>query len=129
MNLSLLIRIAICVAALIAVLPFSSEAHAQTNCVAQAQGELTTSLSWTNIDTVTTDTVNILRSTSTGTETVLINIPYGASYVDTIPAPTSQITYYYEIQAKGPGGLSPASNEVCKTFFPGPPAPVGAAAK
>ena len=92
-------------------------------CVSQTAGELTTKLVWTNSDLVTTDSVNILRSNSAGTETLLITIPYGTSYTDTVTPITSNITYFYEVQAKGPGGVSVPSNEVCKNFFPGPPAP------
>ena len=94
-------------------------------CVNQVNGELTAVLSWTNADSITTDTVNILRSNSAGTEVLLKNVPYGTTFTDTVPVPTSTISYFYEVQAKGPGGVSVPSNEICKTFFPGPPAPQG----
>lgn len=103
---------------LIAVVPF-----VQAACVSQTSGELTAQLSWTNNDTVTTDSINVLRSNSAGSETLLINIPFGTTYTDTVPVPTATISYFYEVQAKGPGGVSTASNEFCKTFFQGPPAP------
>lgn len=93
-------------------------------CTLQSASELTAKLTWTNADTVTTDTINILRSNSAGAETLLINIPYGTTYTDTVPAPNvSQITYFYEVQAKGPGGVSAPSTEGCKTFFGPPPTP------
>lgn len=99
-------------------------------CVLQSAGELTAQLTWTNSDTVTTDSVNILRSNSAGAETVLINVPFGVAYTDTIqPVNVASITYFYEVQAKGLGGVSPASNEVCKTFFQGPPSPSGLSVK
>lgn len=92
-------------------------------CVSQTAGELTAKLTWTNADPVTTDSVNVLRSNTAGGETLLLTIPYGTSYTDIVPVPTSQISYFYEVQAKGPGGVSVPSNESCKTFFPGPAAP------
>ena len=93
-------------------------------CTQQSAGELTAKLAWTNTDTVNTDTVNVLRSNTSGSEAVLLNVPYGTTYTDTVPPVTAaSITYYYEVQAKGPGGVSVGSNEVCKTFFQGPPAP------
>ncbi|MDE2099291.1 MAG: hypothetical protein KGL39_18705 [Patescibacteria group bacterium] len=101
-----------------------SIAKAATSCAQQQAGELTSSLTWTTTDTITTHTFNVLRSMTAGSETVLLNIPFGTTYIDTVPAPTADTTYYYEIQDKGPGGLSPLSNEVCKTFFAVPPAPV-----
>ena len=55
-------------------------------------------------DQVTTYTINILRSNSAGTEKLLLNIPYGTTYTDTVPVPTSTIRYFYEVQAQGPGG-------------------------
>ena len=100
---------------------FTASVHAA--CVSQTAGELTAQLSWTNNDQVTTDTINILRSNSAGTEKLLLNIPYVTSYTDTVPVPTSTISYFYEVQAQGPGGVSVPSNESCKTFFQGPAAP------
>lgn len=103
---------------------FCFTASVSAACVSQTNGELTAKLTWINVDTVTTDTVNVLRSNSSGTETVLINIPYGTTYTDTVPIPSGgAVSYFYEVQAKGPGGVSVPSQEICKTFFPGPPAP------
>jgi hypothetical protein len=118
---------ALCFVLVLAGLP----AWADAACtVLQTAGELTTVLTWNNNDTVTTDTVNILRSNTSGTEILELNVPYGTTFTDTVP-PVSvpSITYFYEVQAKGPGGVSPVSNEACKTFFQGPPAPTGLTAK
>ena len=94
----------------------------QAACVSQTNGELTAKLTWTNVDTVTTDTINILRSTASGQEKFLINIPYGTSYTDTVPQPQVSVTYFYEIQSQSPGGVG-TSAEVCKNFQVAPPAP------
>lgn len=104
---------------LLLAVPFADAA-----CVTQQAGELTAILSWTNQDAVTTDKINVLRSTSSGTETLLTTIPYGTTYTDTVPKPTATTTYYYELQAVGPGGAGPISQESCKTFFVGPPSPI-----
>ena len=104
-------------------------AAVQAACVSQTNGELTAQLSWTNNDQIQTDTINILRSNSAGTEKLLLNIPYGTTYTDTVPVPTSTISYFYEVQAQGPGGVSVPSNEGCKTFQAVPQGPTGLTVK
>lgn len=92
-------------------------------CINQsASGELTSILTWTNV--MTSGSVNILRSTASGAETKLMTVPFGTTYTDTVPMPTAQISYFYQVQGVTSGGqLSDLSNEVCKTFFPKPAAP------
>lgn len=92
--------------------------------VTQTAGEKIVKLTWTNVDTDVTHSVNILRSTQPGVESVIANVPYATAYQETVPAYTVDTTYFYTVQAVGGGGnKSGVSNEVCKTFFTIPAAP------
>ena len=98
-------------------------AQAQAACVQEVGGVLSASLAWTNPDVI--DPVGILRGTTTGGPyTQIATVPAGTlTYVDTTVK--AGITYSYVVQNQSvAAGPSANSNEVCKTFFAVPPAPV-----
>jgi fibronectin type 3 domain-containing protein len=69
----------------------------------------------------------VLRSTSTGTESLLTTLPTGTtSYSDT--ATTSGTTYYYQVAAVNSIGVGDPSNEVSATPASAPAAPTASAA-
>ena len=98
---------------------------AQTACATEAGGVLTSTLTWTDADTV--DPVGILRGTTTGGPYTQIATAPAASltYTDPITAPaTGSVSYYYVVNNQSAAsGTSPNSNEGCKTFFAKPSAP------
>jgi len=70
-------------------------------------------------------TYNVLRGTSSGTETQIATVAAPlVTYSDT--SGVGGVTYFYEISATNSGGTGPVSNEVSATFLvQAPGAPVG----
>jgi fibronectin type 3 domain-containing protein len=70
-------------------------------------------------------TYSVLRSTSSGAETVLASGISGTTFTDTTA--DNGATYYYTVTADNSYGSGPASNEVTATPYPpvAPPAPQG----
>lgn len=69
-------------------------------------------------------TYNILRSTSSGTETQLASVPATQlTYSDA--AGVGGTKYFYEVTATNSGGTGPVSNEVSATFLVSAPGAVG----
>lgn len=75
-------------------------------------------------------TYNVLRGTSSNTETALASVPASQlSFTDS--AGVGGTTYFYVVTATNGGGTSPKSNEVSATFLvlaPGAPAGLTAVA-
>ena len=107
------------------ILMLAMPAWAQTACVSETGGVLTSVLAWA--DTDTTDPVGVLRGTVTGGPyTQIATAPAAAlTYTDMLTAPASgSVSYYYVVRNQSAAsGNSVNSNEACKTFFAVPTAP------
>jgi len=88
-----------------------------TGLVATA-GDGQVELDWADNPEVTGIQYNVLRSTTAGGPYLQVNIdPLSDSeYLDT--GLTNGTTYYYVVEARGPGGKSPFSSEVNATPYP-----------